>query len=205
MGAWETFAPVVSASTVQLALIMRAAFGVTTQSMDFTNAFVHAELPKQDCCFIELPKGRATKDGSDCALHLKRALCCGSRGSLKRFITVLKDSCIQRGFAQSKLNPSLLFKGDMMILRHCDDQIVCCKHQRKARQLMKELSAELALTDEGSLADCLGIHFETSPDGTFEAAQTGRMDEIIELPGCALSKALHPEAAARHGETWSLR
>jgi hypothetical protein len=93
MNAWETHAPVVSASTAQLVLIMSVVFGMTTWCADFTDAFVHADLPKEDH-FIELPKGCANKDRSDCALPLKRALC-GSCGSPKRFFMVLKDSCIQ--------------------------------------------------------------------------------------------------------------
>jgi hypothetical protein len=182
MDPWETYAPVVSASTVRLVLIMSLVFGLTTWCMDFTNAFVHAQLPKEDYYYIELPKGYATKDGSDCVLRLKRALY-GSRGSPKRFFTVLKDSYIRRGFVQSKLDPCLFFKGEMMILCYCDDQIVCCRDQSKAQQLMKELSAEFTLTDEGSLADYLGIHFETLPDGRFEATQTGLIDKIIDAAG----------------------
>jgi hypothetical protein len=68
----------------------------------------------------------------------------------------------------------------MMILCCCDDQIVCCKDRSKAQQLMKELSTEFTLTDEGSLADHLGIHFENFPDGTFEATQMGLIDKIID-------------------------
>jgi hypothetical protein len=68
-----SYAPVVSASTVQLVLTMSMVFGLTTQCMDFTNAFVHAALPKEECFFIKLPKGHATKDGSGCVLRLKRA------------------------------------------------------------------------------------------------------------------------------------
>jgi hypothetical protein len=114
MNPWEMYAPVVSASTVRLVLIMSLVFGLTMWCMDFTNAFVHAQLPKEDYYFIELPKGYATKVGSVCVLCLKRALY-GSRGSPKGFFTVLKDSYLRRGFVQSKLEPCLFFKG-MMIL-----------------------------------------------------------------------------------------
>jgi hypothetical protein len=100
--------------------------------------------------------------------------------SPKRFFTVLKDSHICRGFVQSKLDPCSFFRKDMMILCCCDDQIVCCKDRSKAQQLMKELSTEFTLTDEGSLADHLGIHFENFPDGTFEATQMGLIDKIID-------------------------
>ena len=71
----------------------------------------------------------------------------------------------------------------MMILCYCDDQIVCFRNKEKAQQLMKELSAEFTLTDEGTLADYLGIHFKTLPDGTFEATQTGLIDKIIDAAG----------------------
>jgi hypothetical protein len=70
-----------------------------------------------------------------------------------------------------------------MILCYCDDKIVCCKDQSKAQQLMKELSAEFTLTDEGSLADYLGIHVETLSDGRFEVMQTGLIDKIVDAVG----------------------
>jgi len=182
MDPWETYAPVVSSSTVRLVLIMCAVFGLTTWCMDFTNAFVHAELKKEDYFFIELPKGYDTKDGSDSVLRLKRALY-GSRKSPKLFYNALKDSYLRRGFKQSKQDPCLFFRSDMMILCYVDDQIVCCKDKSKAQQLLKELSAEFTLTDEGTLADYLGIHFETKEDGSFEATQTGLVDKIIAAAG----------------------
>ena len=71
----------------------------------------------------------------------------------------------------------------MMILCYVDDQIVCCKDKSKAQQLLKELSAEFTLTDEGILTDYPGIHFETKEDGSFEATQTGLVDKIIAAAG----------------------
>ena len=68
---------------------MCAVSGLTTWCMDFTNAFMHAELKKEDYFFIELPKGYDTKDGSDSVLTLKRALY-GSRKSPKLFYNALK-------------------------------------------------------------------------------------------------------------------
>jgi hypothetical protein len=71
----------------------------------------------------------------------------------------------------------------MMVLCYCDDQIVCCQDQRKAQQLMKELSREFALTDEVMLVDYLGIHLKTLSNGTFKMTQTGLIDKLITAAG----------------------
>jgi hypothetical protein len=94
MDPWETYAPVVSSSTVRLVLIMCMVFGLTTWCMDFTNAFVHAELSKDERYCIGLPKGCSSKDGSDSVLLLKCTLY-GSRALPKCFFTVLRDSYLR--------------------------------------------------------------------------------------------------------------
>ena len=208
MDPWETYAPVVSSSTVRLVLIMCMVFGLTTWCMDFTNAFVHAELKKEDYYFIELPKGYETEDGSDSVLMLKRALY-GSRKSPKLFFNALKESYLRRGFTQSKQDPCLFFRHDMMILCYVDDQIVCCRNPSNAQKLMKELSSEFTLTDEGTLADYLGIHFEVKSDGSFEATQTGLVDKIIAAAGlldsnpCDMPTALLPIGRDAEGKGYS--
>jgi hypothetical protein len=39
------------------------------------------------------------------------------------------------------------------------------------------------VSGEGSLTDYLGIHFETRPNGTIQATQTGLIDKIISATG----------------------
>jgi hypothetical protein len=119
MDPWETYAPVISSSMVQLVLIMCMVFGLTTWCMDFTNAFVHAELAKEEQFFIELPKGSTAADGSDSVLRLKRALY-GSRRSPQLFFHVLRDSYLQQGFTQSKLDPPM----PVLQTRHDDTLIL---------------------------------------------------------------------------------
>jgi hypothetical protein len=52
---WETYAPGVSSSTVRFVLVMCLVFGLTTWCMDFTNAFVHAELRKEEHYYTQPP------------------------------------------------------------------------------------------------------------------------------------------------------
>ena len=82
---WETYAPVVSWTTVRLLLIMTAQLGLATRQVDYTAAFVHAEVDTppgyerfnpdekyRASQFAEMPRGFA-QPGK--VLRLKKNLC----------------------------------------------------------------------------------------------------------------------------------
>ena len=59
---FETYAPVVQWSTVRMAMTLAANLGLKSKQVDYTNAFVQADLPPGEEVYISLPKGY--EDGS---------------------------------------------------------------------------------------------------------------------------------------------
>ena len=54
---FDTFAPVVSWQTVRLLLILSIVLGLATTQVDYTAAFVQAELGAHEEVFVEMPRG----------------------------------------------------------------------------------------------------------------------------------------------------
>jgi hypothetical protein len=53
---FDTYAPVVSWTTVRLLLILSVVLGLATKQVDYTAAFVQAELDEDEQVFVEMPK-----------------------------------------------------------------------------------------------------------------------------------------------------
>ncbi len=98
---FETYAPVVSWSTVRLLLIMSIVLGLATRQVDYTLAFVQADLDVEVYC--EMPK-RYERPGY--IFKLKKSVY-GLRQSPLNFFKTLKKGLEDRGFRQSKNEPCL--------------------------------------------------------------------------------------------------
>ena len=70
----ETFAPVVSWSTVRFFLVLSMTLGWSTVSIDWANAFVQAVLEKQKPMYMATPRGFLKKHGSLGCLRLKKSV-----------------------------------------------------------------------------------------------------------------------------------
>ena len=63
---FESYAPVIQWTTVQLILILSLVLNWTTVQTDYTNAFAHATL--HDKVYIEMPKDFSAYQDGDCVL-----------------------------------------------------------------------------------------------------------------------------------------
>ena len=73
----EKYSPVVSWSTVRMLLCLSISQGLHTRQVDFSNAFVQAELKTDEFIYIEVPKGfdyGTNEDDGEMVLKLKRSL-----------------------------------------------------------------------------------------------------------------------------------
>ena len=69
----DTCSPVVSWVTVRLMMIFGLLLSLQSKSIDFSNAFVQAEL--ESPVFLEIPQGYESKETGDMVLELHRSLC----------------------------------------------------------------------------------------------------------------------------------
>ena len=71
----NSYSPVVQWATVRLMLILKYILGLHIQSIDFTNAFSHTDIPSGDPVSIELPRDFNSYGGQDdIVLKLKKSL-----------------------------------------------------------------------------------------------------------------------------------
>jgi hypothetical protein len=68
----ETYAPVVAWTTVRMMMVMAATLNLKTTQIDFSNAFVQADLDEN--VHIELPTGFGSPDEGDYVLKLDKSL-----------------------------------------------------------------------------------------------------------------------------------
>ena len=123
---FETYAPVVSWTTVRLLLILSVVLNLATTQVDYTAAFCQA--PINHDVYIALPNGwqRLNQMGlknsfmDNHVLKLKRSLY-GQRDSPRNFFEHLKRNLIKCKFRQSESDPCLFFSDKVICVVYVDD------------------------------------------------------------------------------------
>jgi len=106
---FETYAPVVSWSTIRMLLCLSLQYGWFTKAVDFANAFVHEEI-KEDV-YVSLPTIFQDDSGvqnKELVLKLKKSLY-GLAQSPKAWYDCLKEGLTKLGFKTSEVEPGLFF------------------------------------------------------------------------------------------------
>jgi hypothetical protein len=116
----ESFAPVVQWSTIRMVNIQAAMHNLRGKQINFTQAFPQAKL-KEDI-YLRFPAGFEHKN-EKWAFKLKRNLYGLVQASQNWF---LKLSAIYErlGFKQSKSDPCLFLRKDMIIVIYTDDSLL---------------------------------------------------------------------------------
>jgi hypothetical protein len=65
-------------------------------------------------------------------------------------------------------------------LSFVDDCILIAKEKQTIDDMIKDLSNDYSITDEGTLATYLGIQFDKLPDGSYNAVQSGLKGKALE-------------------------
>jgi Reverse transcriptase (RNA-dependent DNA polymerase) len=178
----ETFAPVVSWSSVRLFLILALTLNWDTSSIDFSNAFVQARLDSP--VWIHLPRGFHSKLGNSTCLQLNKSLYGLSVAPRLWFEHVL-TAFLAQGFIQSVIDPCFLFKNTIMVVLYVDDVGIAYAHESDLKTLLTKLEERgLQFTREGTFTDFLGIKFVKDPiKNTITLTQRGLIQKIIDATG----------------------
>ena len=179
---FETYAPVIQWSTVRLLLTLILANNWVTKQVDYTNAFAQATLKEE--VYIEPPFGFKWADGNDKVLKLIKSLY-GLKQAPRTFFLKLRDGLLERGFTQSKIDPCLFMKHDMICVVYVDDTVIACPNADDIEKLIESLGVckeeqrhTFELRDEGEVGDFLGIRIERHRTN-FELTQTGLISKVI--------------------------
>jgi hypothetical protein len=130
---FDTYAPVVSWSTIQLLLILSVVLELETVQVDYTTAFVQADV--DDEIYIEAPR-LFQCDGY--ILRLKKSLY-GLQQAPLIFFLCLKDVLESRGFRQSALEPCLFTCQEVICICYVDDCLFFSRDKNAIEQVLEDL------------------------------------------------------------------
>jgi hypothetical protein len=209
----ETYAPVVSWSTIRLFLILSILLSWNTKSIDFSQAFVQATLDYP--VWIHLPRGFHTSAGIKQCLKLVKSLYGLAEAPRLWYLHLFNALVNELGFTQSKIDACLLMKEGMMIVVFVDDCAISYRSEVDYHKLIADLrKLNFELTEEGDFSKFLGIDF-TKKENKILMTQTGLINRIAAATGLTSSNPNHTptqqEALGKDLEglpmtdTWSYR
>ena len=179
-GEFNTYAPVVSFSSIRLFLAWSLMLDWHTCTIDFSNAFIQADIDEPT--FIHLPRGFSSKDTKTC-LHLKKSIYGLSVAPRLWFLHLMK-ALKEEGLVQSKHDPCLLFRKDLIVIVYVDDLGIQAPSETIVDDLINNLlSKGFQLTREGTFSEYLGIQYQRSDDDSVNMIQTGLIQKILEATG----------------------
>jgi hypothetical protein len=198
----ESFAPVVQWSTIRMVNTLAAMHNLNGKQIYFTQAFPQAKLKEEIYLWFQ---ARFEHKNEKWALKIKRNLYGLVQASRNWF---LKLSAIYErlGFKQSKSDPCLFLRKDMIIVLYTDDCLLYARDTKDIDSFVKTLHDDykLNLNDPDPIDDFLGTHFSHQDNGELHMSQTGLVDAVTEsahIPKGRLKNTPTPDTAILHADT----
>jgi histone deacetylase 1/2 len=195
----DKYAPVVSWRSVRMMLCLAASQGLHTRQVDFSNAFVQADL--REDVYISLPPGYGppNTDPRTLVLKLKKSLY-GLVQAPLYWSDHLTAALARRGIKPiSGQDPCLFFGKGVICLSYVDDVLFFSKSKGKIDNLISSLKDEFKLTEEdsGDAFDFLGVSIKRHHDtGEVELTQTGLINKVLAATGMSECNAKSTPAAS---------
>jgi hypothetical protein len=220
---WETYAPVVSWSTVRLLLTLASIHGWHSSQIDFAQAFT--QPPIAENIYMRIPQGWYVHDSElkqhnnpkfrdvEHYIKLEKSLY-GIKQAARVWFHHLEPGLLKLGFQASEVDPCLFYREDCIVALYVDDCLLFSPDQAVINQVISTLQLDYQIGAQGTVQDFLGINISTDVDGATHFTQPGLITSILQdlnLQDChkkytpAIS-VLHPD----HGgharcETWNYR
>ena len=179
----ESFAPVVSWSTVRLLLCMSVKLGWETRQVDFSNAFVQASLKEE--VYMRMPPGFEEASGEQAVLKLDKSLY-GLVQAPKAWFEHLTAKFAKLGLYPSDIDPCLFYGHGMAVLCYVDDCLFFGPDGKRIDKMIKDIEESgMPLTIESEdVYHFLGV--EVDPDKStkvIKMTQKGLIAKVLKLTG----------------------
>jgi hypothetical protein len=187
---FDTYAPVVHWNTVRLLLILAAQLGLSTKQVDFTAAFVHADIDlppgfhkmskeeqARQGVYVEMPRGFA-EPGK--VLKLKKNLY-GLKQAPRNWVAHLSKNLAEAGFEPAiEVDPCLYISDKVICIAYVDDCCMLAAEMSDIDQVLQKLrKLNMQLEEEDDIAGFLGVHIERTHDRV-KLTQKGLTQRIID-------------------------
>ena len=173
---FDTYAPVITWTTVRLLLILTVVLGLKSKQVDYTAAFVHA--PVEEDIYVEMPRGFETPNH---VLKLKKSLY-GLKQSPRNFFHHLRQGLLLQGFRPSEFDECLFIHKHLLCVTYVDDCLFFAFHEDDITSMIKSLRrAKHTFEIEDDIAGYLGVLLDhNEQDDTITLTQTGLIERIIQ-------------------------
>jgi hypothetical protein len=186
---WDTYAPVVSWSTVRLMIIFALINNWHMESIDFVLAYPQAPI-KTDI-FMTPPKVPLNFEIEDLPHREDRYTkvykllqnLYGLKDAGRTWGQFLHKGLIDRGWKQSNIDSCLYTKKDIILVLYVDDACLLSPDKNLINTEIASLQKQYNLTDDGELKDYLGTRFTKQPDGSILLEQPRMISRILEMVG----------------------
>ena len=162
---WETFSPVVQWTTLRTILTLSLIRNWKARSIDFVLAFPQAEMKSN--VFMKIPYGYQVDKPGQWLLKLVKNVY-GVKDASRTWAIHLKEGLLARKFTQSKVDPCVFFKGNLILVIYVDDLIAFCPEDKPIDDFIESMKQakpqSYILEDQGDLKDYLGIEIVREGD-----------------------------------------
>ena len=174
---WETYAATLAWPTIRFLLTQSIIMGWKTRQIDFTLAYPQAEAECQ--LYMEIPKGFKVAGGNEshCLKILKNIY--GQRQAGRVWSLHLKQGLQKCGFSQSNVNDCVFYNQTVIFMVYVDDAILLSPYSSEINKSLQQLRQHFKLTEEGEIADYLGLKVQKLPNGNISLSQPHLIASIL--------------------------
>jgi Reverse transcriptase (RNA-dependent DNA polymerase) len=152
---WETYAPVASWSSIRLIMNLATLQDWKMRQLDFVLAFPQA--PVETDIYMDIPKGFEYKGNKDDhVLKLVNNLY-GQKQAGRVWNLYLTEGLIKLGFKQSKNDPCIYWRDDVIIIIYTDDTIVTGPNEANIDKAISDIGSIFEITHQPKVDDFLGV------------------------------------------------
>ena len=176
---WNTYAPVVSWSSIRILMTLARLNNLYTKSVDFVQAFPQADVKAN--IYLHNPPGVILADtNGETVLKLLKNLY-GLKDAGLTWYEHLTKGLDELGFKPTKSDPCIFIKGQNVVIIYVDDCCIMSPSEGEAMRIYKSFESKgFKVTDEGSMETYLGLQIESHDNSSFTVSQPFLIDRIIQ-------------------------
>ena len=176
---WDTYAPVVSWSSVRIMMTLANLHRLHTKAVDFIQAYPQAKI--KSTIFLKTPAGVIlNSEGEEEMVLILLKNLYGLKDAGLTWYEHLTSGLTNIGFIPTKSDPCVYTKGSNIIIIYVDDCVIISRSEGEANEILENIKKQgLKLTDEGTMETYLGIQIEKNDEGGFIMSQPFLIDRII--------------------------
>ena len=161
----EIFASVARQNSLRIYLKISVDRSHVRRSIDFEAAFLFSPLEGEEI-YLKTPDGWTIGPGN--VLKLKKSLY-GLKQSPRYWGIMISDFLLSIGFTRCTSEPCMFIrdKGKDMILIYVDDAIISCESEERINEIIKLITSEFELGENGPLDWYIGSAIEDNGDSLF--------------------------------------